>query len=530
MPATVAAEQAANHVAISRKHFQARRWWILGALAVVACLVIYATVLILNWPFTEQAVIDVLQERSVRSVTIDHFRRTYWPPGCVAEGISFLHRQHKNKPPLITIRKLVIQGSYARLLTVSRSLSKVVVVGMHVTVPPKQPDGKPNPIMPLTQSNSGPSIVIGRVIADGAILDFLPGDPKKQMFRVTIDRLALDGVGNNRALSYEARLNNKVPTGKITSRGVFGPWNADDPASTPVSGSYQYENANLGVFKAISGTLSAKGKFSGNLGHIEVTGSTDVPNFHLADTSHTRQLTAEFQAAVDATDGNTTLEIVTAHFGQTTVLFKGGVIGQLGENGKTVSLDMYTANGRIEDLLNLFIAARNPPMTGSVSFRAHVEVPPAAEEFVKKMKLTGEFGVDAGRFTDKDTQGTINRLSDGSKKMKAQQEDAETVLSDLKGHVAAKDGIATLSNLSFAVPGATAQMHGTYGLVDPYAVNLHGQLLTHRPSDATTGFKSFLLKTMTPFLKKKDGEKVVPFKITGNYQKIEMGLDAGSKK
>src|SRR5579884_2017250 len=50
-------------------------------------------VLSLIWPFTEQALIDILQKRSVRSVTIDHFRITYFPPGCVAQGISFLHRK-----------------------------------------------------------------------------------------------------------------------------------------------------------------------------------------------------------------------------------------------------------------------------------------------------------------------------------------------------------------------------------------------------------------------------------------------------
>src|SRR5438270_1658460 len=139
----------------SRNRHSGRRW-LLGALIAGAVLAIVGLVcLAINWPFKKQAVIDALQESSVRSVTIDHFYRTYFPPGCVAEGISFLHRKHKDKPPLISIRRLTIQGSYARLFTVQRHLSLVRVEGMHVTVPPKGPDGAPSPVMPVTKNTSG---------------------------------------------------------------------------------------------------------------------------------------------------------------------------------------------------------------------------------------------------------------------------------------------------------------------------------------------------------------------------------------
>jgi hypothetical protein len=68
-------------------------------------------------------------------------------------------------------------------------------------------------------------------------------------------------------------------------------------------------------------------------------------------------------------------------------------------------------------------------------------------------------------------------------------------------------------------------MNGTYNLLN-YDIDLHGKLETQgSPSAATTGFKSFLLKAMTPFLKKKGGRQVVPFKIDGNYRKVNMGLD-----
>lgn len=525
MAATLATQPTRRTQSRHKPAHLRKSWLVVGA---VACLVAisYIIFVILNWPFTQQALIDVLQERSVRSVTIDHFYRTYWPPGCVAEGISFLHRKHKNKQPLITIRKLVIKSTYPRLL-VQHSLSKVVAVGMHVTVPPEDPQTGKDPIMPLTHTNNpGPSLVIGTVVADGAVLDFVQRDSNKPPFRIVIDRLALAGVGNNRPLSYWATISNSLPPGEIRSDGTFGPWNPDNPATTLVNGSYTYRDANLAKFTALSGTLSASGKFHGILGHINTSGTAEVPNFHLTDTSHTRKLSAGFQAIVDATHGNTTLENVTAHFDQTTVVFDGEVVGLPGQQGKTVSLEMSAANGRIEDLLNLFISAKQPPMTGSVSFRAHVDVPPGSEEFVKRMRLDGDFGVDAGKFTDKDTQSTINRLAGEDRK----QEDIETALSDLKGHAVVRNGVAELSNIFFRASDANAWMHGTYGLIEPYPIDLHGSLLTDHPSDATTGFKSFLLKAMSPFLKREGKAKVVPFKITGTYAHTETGLDFGAKK
>ncbi len=515
-----------------QKWFSRRKRWIFGGLAaLVAAAIVYITLLILNWPFTEQAVIDVLQERSVRSVTVDHFYKTYWPPGCVAEGIRFLHRKHKNKPPLITIQTLVIKSSYTRLLTVSYSVSKVIVRGMHVAVPPPDPNGGPNPVMPLTYSDkAGPSMVIGRIVADGAVLDFLSRDPKQKPFRLGIDKLSIDGVGNNAALPYHVILSNSLPPGKIISSGVFGPWNAKNPASTPVKGSYTYQNANLAVFSDVSGTLSASGKFNGILGRIETTGTAAVPNFQLKDTSHTRKLSTEFRATVDGTKGDTTLENVVAHFDRTTLVVSGSVAAEAGESGKGLSLNMFVPIGRIEDLLDLFISAKRAPMSGSVTFRAHADVPPGPDEFIRKLRLVGDFGVGSGKFTDIETQRTINRLSEGGKGKQQPGDNDETALSQLRCHVVAKGGIATLSSISFRVPDATAHMEGTYGLTTPYPVDLHGNLLTDHPSNAETGFKSFLLKAITPFLKKKGRAKILPFKMTGTYERTQIGLDMARKK
>jgi hypothetical protein len=104
------------------------------------------------------------------------------------------------------------------------------------------------------------------------------------------------------------------------------------------------------------------------------------------------------------------------------------------------------------------------------------------------------------------------------------------VLSNLKGHVVLRDGIATLSNVSFSVPGAFARIYGTYSLID-YKVDLHGTLITTgKVADATSGFKAVLVKAITPFLKKRAKAKIVHFKITGKYQHTTVSLDLHPKQ
>jgi hypothetical protein len=506
------------------------RWWMWASLAVAALAVIYLAVIAANWPFTQQAVIDALQDRSLRTVTIGHFSRTYFPPGCTAEDIRFLHRKHKEKQPLITVGKLVLVTSYLRVFTLEKKLSLVRVMDMHVTVPPTQP-GQPNPVMPLTYSKSASAIKIDRIVADGAVLEFLSKAGKKP-YRLIVDKLRLDGVGNNVPMSYRTLISNETPPGKIRSTGVFGNWNPQDPGSTPLHGAYTFQDANLAVFGGISGTLSSAGNFEGTLREINVQGTANVPNFKVHDTSHERQLAVAYHATVDGTKGDTRLDEVTAHFDHTTAGFKGSVASDHEANGKTVSIDMWTNSGRVEDILRLFISGRTAPMSGAFTFAGHADFSPGPEPFLRRLKMSGDFGVAGGKFANGETERDLTRLSDSSGKAAesaAGQQEAN-VLSDLEGHGAAVNGTATVSNLSFTIPGAKARIHGTYSLID-YKIDLHGtSLTTGNPSEATRGFKSLLVKVISPFFRKKHAAKVVPFKITGSYSKVNLSLDLGRRK
>src|SRR5579859_2716092 len=78
--------------------------------AVLLALIVAAVLLLHHfWPFTEAAVKRELGDAASASVTFTKFHDKYFPPGCVAEGVTF--QRNSSGPPLITIRRLTIRRS-----------------------------------------------------------------------------------------------------------------------------------------------------------------------------------------------------------------------------------------------------------------------------------------------------------------------------------------------------------------------------------------------------------------------------------
>ena len=143
--------------------------------------------------------------------------------------------------------------------------------------------------------------------------------------------------------------------------------------------------------------------------------------------------------------------------------------------------------------------------------------------------MDGDFGIGAGQFTSPATQDSIDRLSQSAQgeSKKEEDEDPSTALSNLRGHVSVKDGVARFSRVSFSFTGASATLEGTWGLID-HRFDMHGTLLTSgRLSETTSGFKALIVKALTPFLKKHHSVKVVPFRITGPSGDPAITLDWG---
>ena len=496
--------------------------------AVAALVIVFFAAFIFlasHWPFSREVVVKDLEDESFSKVEVGAFHGTYFPrPGCVLEHVVFQHNPKPGTPPLLTIERIRIEGSFAGLFR--QHVKRVVAERMHILIPSRESGEH-------FETPQRPSVAIDDLVADGAILEVARADQPPLKF--VFSTFSLSHVGGEGPASFNARLSNPEPPGEISTTGEFGPWNADNVGKTPVSGEYLFQHADLGVFRGISGQLSSSGKFKGELNQIEVDGTTDVPLFGVTDSSHRVPLRTQFHAMVNGENGDTFLKQVTATFGKTTVWAEGGVAGETGQTGKTASLDLAAKDGRIQDILLFFTDSPRAPMSGIVSLRAKASVPPGPRPFLEKLELHGDFGIDAGSFTKSETQAGVNSLSKGAQGIKDNSKgdkdegDPETVLSDLKGHAVVKDGIARLSNLSFRVPGALAEMQGTYSLITE-KIDLHGTLKTDAEVSKTThGIKSLMLKVLDPFFKNKRGGYVAPVKITGTYRHPLFGLDLSDR-
>jgi hypothetical protein len=498
------------------------RWIKIGGLLALVAIGGAVVLMSSHWPFTRDTIVSALQEKFSSAVVLKTFHGTYFTPGCVAEGVTFRRNSDRDAPPIATIEKLTIQGSYWGLFTTPKRVRRVKVEGLRIFVSPGSE---------RTGNEAGPTgslekfaLIIDEIIADGAVVEFASGEPGTDPLKFKIQRLALNSVADDRPMSFHAALLNPKPPGEIRADGQFGPLRAANVGQTLLSGSYVFQRADLGIFPGISGTLSSTGKFNGVLEHIEIEGSTDAPDFQVKRSEHAVHLKTQFHAIVNGMDGDVALGSVHAQFERTSVVSQGEVAKKAGSEGKTVSLGATEPQGWIQDWLHLLSKADRPAMTGAMNFRVQILVPPGKRDFIKRMDLQGDFGIDAASFSRSTTQEKVDNLSQLAQGEK-QSDDPASVVENLKGHVMLKDAIATFSDLSFSVPEALARVHGTYGLLTEQ-VDLHGTLqVDNKLSKGSKGVKSVLLKSVEPFLKKKNAGEIVPIKIGGTFSHPSYGLD-----
>jgi len=528
--------QASSSKPRSRSRTQfARKKLIAAGVIITALLVLVLVLLAARWPFRQSAVVSALEEAGGGKVEIGSFRQVYFPsPGCISEHV--IYRLGSNPQPLATVDRLTIQSNLLGLLT--RHISNIRVDGMHVFVPPSGSQAK---FQGLNPGSTG----INTIEIHESALEVPRKEAGTPPVAFAIHQLTLHPITTVGSIYFAARFSNPEPPGEIIASGQFGPWKG---VETPVGGDYTFQNADLGTFGGIAGILSSQGKFSGMLQHIDVSGKISIPDFEVKSSKHAVALNSDFKAYVNGVNGDTFLSRVSSQFSKTTVVSEGKIAGTHGQRGKTATVNLETRNGRIEDILRLFTKAAQPPMAGEVSFKGIAILPPGKSRFLKKIELEGDFGISDSNFTHPSTQEKVNQLSQNAqtetrekmaKEDKAKGKDQEAkedvadrsappVVSDLRGHVMLKNGVATFSNLSFYIPGAHAQMHGTYDLISE-KIDLHGALkMDSDLSDTTHGAKAVVLKVLDPFFKKKRGDgSDIPVKIGGDYHNPTFGMDAG---
>jgi len=374
-------------------------------------------------------------------------------------------------------------------------------------------------------------IVVDKFVSDRAQLIINTLKPGKLPLEFDIASLKMASIGPDAPMHFDANLTNPKPVGNVLSSGSFGPWQAGNPRTTPVSGTYSFRDADLGTIKGIGGILSSTGKYEGTLDNIVVDGSTDTPDFRISISGRAVPLHTDFHAIVDGTSGDTYLQPVNGKILDTPLVAKGSVVRVANPKGHHVELDVVIERGKIDDLLKLAVRTDPPVMTGLVRLKTKLDLPPGEPDVSDRLKLAGQFEVSEVHFTNDKTQGKIDALSmrsQGNPKL-AQDQIPDNIPADLKGTFRLANGVLSFSQLRFQVPGTQVNLTGKYSL-DGNQFDFHGKArLDAKLSHMVTGWKAILLKPVDPFFSKNGAGTELPVKITGTKSEPHFGTDFGHK-
>jgi hypothetical protein len=160
----------------------------------------------------------------------------------IGEGLALYGRGRKHELPLASIRKLSLEENLPGFLLLPRRFRKLQFEGLEINVTHSQHQRENRNQVERNGRRLYP-FVIDEVTADGTVLNIFPRRPDKPPHIFCITKLNLHSAGIRQAMGFRATLTNPTPPKLIESTGKFGPWVADDPGKTPVSGSYTFRNA-----------------------------------------------------------------------------------------------------------------------------------------------------------------------------------------------------------------------------------------------------------------------------------------------
>jgi hypothetical protein len=515
-----------------------RPWRLAGLLAATVTVALFVAVAVAVPPTGDAArsrLLALLANHFDSEVDLQEFRLTVFPRlRAEGRGLTIRHRGRRDVPPLISVQHFSAEGSIPALLR--RHITQVQITGLDIEIPPDRSENSanaPGASHPDGRFTSGDpkgdavkTFVIDDLRATEARLAIIPGSSGEDPKVWAIHDLRMTSVSWDRALPFTATLTNAVPPGEIDTSGTFGPWDSLEPGRTPLGGTFTLARADLGVFKGISGMLSARGTFDGVLDRFVVEGETHAPLFQVAAGGHPVPLDTRYRALVDGTNGNTVLTRVEAALLKTSIAASGVIAKRRGAQGRTVTLDVAIDHGRLEDVLKLAITAPRSPMVGALQLQTRFVLPPGDLDVVKRLRLSGRFTIADTRFTSLDIQARLDELSHRSRGRRTTLP-TQPVTSQFNGTFRLERGVLEIPQVAFTLPGTAVRLGGTYELF-PERLNFAGTLFMNvKLSQTTTGLKSFLLRIVDPLFRSGDGGSAIPIKITGSREDPSFGLDKG---
>jgi hypothetical protein len=432
------------------------------------------------------------------------------------EGLSMLWKGARERPRFFRARRFWFDVDLGILLDDRKTVEQVVIEGLELQVPPKGNGSG-------SSSSMSMNVLLNRINITDGTLSILPKDPTKTPLRFTLHHVNLVNAGAHAAMNYDALLTIPKPAGEVHSRGTFGPWNADEPGDSPLTGRYTLENADLGVFDGIAGLLQSTGAFNGTLDEVHARGEARVPDFRLTLAGNPVALSTQFEVLVDGTNGNTTLQPVKATLGSTRFTTTGAVVKHEEKRARLIDLTASMPDGSLRDVLRL--AMKGPPfMEGRITLRTQIGIPALSGPVRDKLRLDGTFALREAHFLRSTIQDQIDQLS---RRGQGQPENREIdeVVSHMNGAFRLENRILTFRKLSFGVPGADVDVSGNYDMVRD-TVDFHGTLkLVARVSNTMTGWKRWALKPVDPFFAKNGAGTFLRIQITGPASHPEFKRD-----
>jgi hypothetical protein len=513
-----------------------RRGWLAVAVILAALLAIVGSLFTRLTPHVRDLAVQALNERFDARTELATLQVSLFPqPAVHGTGLVIRYKGRDDVAPLVSIRSFSASASITGLMFEPLHLKTVDLDGLEIRVPPgglrgqdlglggpkADGDGKTGQADAAKSGRSSP-IVIDAIRARAARLQIDTDKPGKLPRVFDIHDLELLDFAFDRPAAFEARLTNPKPAGEIHAKGTFGPWHTADPRKTPLGADYTFDDANLDTIKGIGGTLSSKGRFHGVLERIHVEGTTDTPDFQVDIAGQPVHLQTRFAAIVDGTNGDTWLDPVEVTLaGSSRIVARGEVVRSEDVKGRKVSLKVTIDDARIEDVLKLAIKTPTPPLTGAMELETSFLLPAGDEDVPERLELAGAFALKRARFTSFDVQKRIDTLS-----RRGRTDDrGPSVVSNLTGRFAMKDGRLRFSNLTFAVPGSVVQLAGSFDLGSEQ-LDFGGHLLLDAALHETvTGVKSVLMRIAQPFFRRPGGGSKLPIRVSGTPEQPAFGLD-----
>src|SRR2546427_8615501 len=516
-----------------RRNRQSRRRWIAGVLLVCFALAGIGFVLAIRYaePILQARIVETLSTRfhsrvelAGFHVSIAHGLRVSGQ-GLKIFGKNDLNIHEPGIQSLISVEDFRFSAGILNFLHTPMRVHRVYLKGLELNIPPKEHRGEG-----FSVRQGKIKINVEKFTCEQARLVINTLKQDKLPLESDISNLEMKEIGPGQPLRFTATLVNPKPVGDIQSSVFFGPWQADDPRSTPVRGGYSFSNADLSTLRGIGGILSSTGEYSGTLGDIVADGKTETPDFRIAISGHPVPLRTEFHAIVDGTSGDTYLEPVKAKILNSSLVAKGSVVRVQAPKGHRILLDVIVDPARIEDLLKLGVRTGPPVMTGAAKLRTKLDLSPGEADVSNRLGLAGTFQISGAHFTNEKIQSRVDALSmRGQGRPKEAKGDVPDVVSEMAGTYRLADGLLSFSKLHFQMPGTHVDLSGKYSL-DGNQFDFHGKArMDAKLSHMVTGWKSVLLKPVDPFFSKHGAGTEVPVKVTGTKSEPHIGLDFGHK-